>query len=167
MNGGAATLMMIMTIVLLITTIALVWTVANTSGFFEVSELNSVKSEFESCNDKIMETARTGSSNKCIFSISKGELIGKSDSINYKLVSSSKICDESSWILLNPEKNIWQECHISGNEIIFGLKWNSSYVDFEFEKIGNVEVRGGSGHIIEISRIGVSESGATLKLNIY
>ena len=67
MRGATVTFMLIVIITALLTSILVVWAVMNTTGFFEVNEMNIVKDQFRDCNDKIIETARTGMSNKCIF----------------------------------------------------------------------------------------------------
>jgi len=167
MKGSAITLMLIMIIVILLTAIIVAWTVMNTSGFFEMTEINAVKHEFEECNDKIFETARTGLSNKCIFSADRGQIIGTNDDIKYEIVARVKVCDKSPWVLINPEKNIWQKCDFSGRENIFSLKWNFSSIKFQFQQMGNIEIKGQSGRIVEMSRHSMDESQINLLLRIY
>ncbi len=166
MKGTAITLMLIMIIVVLLTAIIIVWAIMNAIGFFEMNEINAVKHEFGECNDKIIETARTGLSNRCIFSADRGRIIGTNDDIKYEIVSHIKVCDKSPWVLINPEKNLWQKCDISGRENIFGLKWNSSYIKFQFEQIG-VEVKGQTGRVVEMSRKSMDENQINLLLRIY
>ncbi|NIM47347.1 MAG: hypothetical protein GTN40_04305 [Candidatus Aenigmarchaeota archaeon] len=166
MRGTAITLMLIVIIIVLITAVIVSWTVMNTMGFFEMNEINAVKHEFEECNDKIIETSRTALSNKCIFSADRGEIKGTNDEIMYQIVSRVKVCDETPWVLINPEKNIWQKCVFSGRENIFSLKWNSTKIKFQFEQIG-VEVRGQSGSIVEMSRKSMDENQINLLLRIY
>ncbi len=167
MKGTAITLMLIVIVIVLLTAILVAWTIMNTSGFFEITEINSIKHEFEECNDKIIETARTGLSNKCIFSASRGEIIGTNDYIMYQIVTRTKVCDKTPWVLINPEKNLWQKCDFSGRENIFSLKWNYSYIKFEFEQTGNIEVKGQTGHVVEISRKSMDENQINLLLRIY
>jgi len=167
MRGTAINLMLIVIVIVLITAVIVAWTVMNTLGFFEMNEINAVKYEFEQCNDKIIETARTALSNKCIFSAESGEITGTTDEIMYQIVSRVKVCDETPWVLINPEKNIWQKCDISGRENIFSLKWNSTKIKFQFEQMGNVEIRGQTGSIVEMSRKDMDENQINLLLKIY
>ena len=164
--SNAITLMLIMIIIVLVTAIVVAWTVMNTLGFFEMNEINAVKHDFEECSNKIMETARTGMSNKCIFSISRGKIIGTTDDISYQVVSKVKVCDETDWVLINPEKNIWQKCDFSGREDIFSLKWNSSSIKFQYEKMGNIEVKGQSGSTVDMSRASIESNQINLLLKI-
>ncbi|MFW9852640.1 MAG: hypothetical protein ACFFDS_06845 [Candidatus Thorarchaeota archaeon] len=133
---AALTLMLIVIIIVFLTAILVAWTVMNTLGFFEMNEINAVKNEFEECNDKIIETARTGLSNRCIFSANKGELTGSNDGLHYKIVSREKVCDEHDWVLIDEEKHIWQKCDVSGRENIFELKWNfPSQIEIEGQNL--------------------------------
>jgi len=167
MRGTAINLMLIVIVIVLITAVIVAWTVMNTLGFFEMNEINAVKYEFEQCNDKIIETARTALSNKCIFSADNGEIKGTNDEIMYQIVSRVKVCDETPWVLINPEKNIWQKCDISGRENIFSLKWNSTKIKFQFEQMGSIEIRGQTGSIVEMSRKSMDDNQINLLLKIY
>jgi len=166
MKSTAITLMLIMIVVVLLTAIIVAWAVMNAVGFLEMNEINALKHEFGECNDKIFETARTGLSNRCMFSVDRGQIIGTNYEIKYEIVSRVKVCDESPWVLINPEKNIWQKCEFSGRENIFSLKWNSSSIKFQFEQIG-VEVKGQTGRIVEMSRKSMDENQINLLLKIY
>lgn len=166
MKSTALTFILMIVVVVLLTAIIVAWTLMNTFGFFEMNEINTIKHDFEECNDKIIETARTGLSNKCIFSIDRGHIKGTNDEISYEIVSRVKVCDESDWVLINPEKNVWQRCDFSGRENIFGLKWNSTYIKFQFEQVGNVEIKGQTGRIVEISRASMNENQINLLLRI-
>ncbi len=86
-------------------------------------EINMVKSEFMQCSEKILETTRTGDSNKCMFSVSRGDIYIEPDGIYYKLVSSGKICDEHEFALIDFRKKIWQKCKKSGDGWIYELRW--------------------------------------------
>ena len=71
----------------------------------DLSESTTVRNELEICNDKILETARTGVGNRCIFSVDKGTLIVDDDWIRYTIISQADICDQSDFTLLDEEKN--------------------------------------------------------------
>ena len=166
MKGATVTLVLIMLITALLTSILVVWASMNAIGFFEVNEINSVKKGLEDCNDKIFETARTGLSNECKFSIERGELKGTTDDISYQIVTHQKVCDQSSWVLIESEKNLWQKCDASSDGNIFSLKWNYTSIKFQFESMGNIEIRGQTGQTIEISRASMSDTQTNILLRI-
>jgi len=167
MKGGVLTFILILLVITSLTAVVAYWALTNMTGFFEMTEINKVKSEFVECNDKIIETARIGLSNKCMFSVDKGNIIATSNDISYQIVSGTKVCDSSPWVMINPGKNIWKKCDVSGKENTFGLKWNYTNIKFQFEPIGNVEVRGQSGSVIEIGRVGVNGNQMNLLLKVY
>jgi hypothetical protein len=167
MKGAATTFMLIMVITVLLISIMVGWTVMNTTGFFELNEITAVKQEFAECNNKIFETARTGSSNKCIFPVQRGNITGSTSEISYQIISRYRICDKSTWVLINPENNIWQMCDISGKNSILSLKWNYTNISFQFQQIGNVQVMGQSGSTIEMNRASMSGNQISLLLRIY
>ncbi len=162
--SSAVTFMLIVIIIVLLTAVIVVWAVMNTAGFFEMNEINSMKQEFDECNDKIIETARTALSNTCIFS---GEVTATDNEISYQIVTRVKVCDETPWVFINPEKNVWQRCDFSGRGNIYSLKWNASNITFEFEKAKILEIKGQSGHTVEISRKNMEENQIILLLKVY
>ena len=140
MKGVAVTFMFIMIITVSLISILVGWTVMNTFSFFEANEINSVKKELANCNDKIIETARTGLTNKCIFPIDRGELRVSKDGLNYTIISSAAICDEHPLVLIDEEKHIWQQCYVSGKNRILQLFWMyPSEIEIEGQNLsGNV-----------------------------
>lgn len=167
MKGDVVTFMLIVIITAIIISVLIGWTVMNTLGFFDMNEINAVKSEFGDCNDKILETARTGLSNKCIFPVDRGQIRGTNDEITYEIITNEKVCDQSPWVLIEPEKNLWQKCDVSANENSFSLKWNSSYIKFQFESMGILEIKGQSGKTVEMSRASMTDTQINLILKIY
>jgi hypothetical protein len=167
MKGVAVTFMLIMIITVLLISILVGWTVMNTTGFFELNEINAVKQEFVECNSKIFETARTGSYNKCIFPVERGVITGSTSEISYQIISRYRICDKSSWVLIDPDNNLWQMCDTSGRNNILSLKWNYTNINFQFEQKGDIEITGQSGGTIEMSRAGMDENQISLLLRIY
>lgn len=167
MKGAAVTFMLIMIIVALLISVLVGWTIMNTTGFFEVNEINAVKQEFVDCNNKIFETARTGSSNKCIFPIDKGNLTGSTSEISYQIISRYRICDKSAWVIIDPDNNLWQMCDTSGRNSILSLKWNYTNISFQFEQMGNVQTIGQSGNTIEMSRADMNGNQISLLLRIH
>jgi hypothetical protein len=158
MKGDALTFILIVTVSVSLTALVLGWAVMNMTGYFEINEVNSVRQEFSDCNNKILETARTGMSNRCEFSAKMGHIVGKADNITYEITSSKKICDMSSWAQVNPEKNTWQRCDISGRESIYSLLWNYSGIRFQYGYIGNVYVIGQTGKSMEFSRYSMNDT---------
>jgi hypothetical protein len=167
MRGASLTFILIAIITASLTLVLVGWTVMNTMGFFEINEINSIKHEFEDCNDKIIETARTGLSNTCMFSADRGQISGTNDDISYQIITHEDICDQTPWVLIEPEKNLWQKCDVSLNENMFSLKWNYTSIKFQFMQMGNVEIKGESGRTVEIDRSGVSDTQTDLTLKIY
>lgn len=167
MKGVAVTFMLIMIITVLLISILVGWTVMNTTGFFELNEITAVKQEFVECNNKIFETARTGSSNKCIFPIERGNITGSISEISYQIISRYRICDKSPWVIIDPDNNIWQMCDISGRNSILRLKWNYTNISFQFEQMGNIQITGKSGSTIEMSRASMNENQISLMLRVY
>jgi hypothetical protein len=166
MKGDALTFILIVTVSVALTALILGWVVMNMSGFFESNEVNAIRQEFSECNEKIIETARTGLSNKCTFSAQKGRIIGSAENLTYEIVSSQKICDMSPWVLLNPEKNLWQRCDISGRQSVFSLMWNYTGVKFLFGYLGSVYITGQSGKNVEFSRYSMNETQINLMVVI-
>lgn len=141
--------------------LAVVWIVPQIEESIELNEIQVIRNQFEECNDKIMETARTGSTNKCFFSINKGQLTANTSNINYIITSKVGICDQHPWVQINEEKHLWQKCDVSDNNRIFEIMWNfSSYIIFQLNGISEKRL----GNVIEISRVDVTEDTATLRL---
>src|SRR3972149_2055849 len=85
----------------------------------DVSESSSVKQQLEFCNNKILETARTGTQNTCVFSTQstlKGKVYLKQDGIYYELLSDAKVCDQTDWVNINPDKYIWLKCDLQDSK---------------------------------------------------
>lgn len=167
MKGGVLSLILIMTIVIFVTATTLGWAMMSMSGFFELTEINNVKDAMADCNDELLETARTGMPSRCVFSLGSGSIEGTTSEIYYTLTAGTRICDPSGWVSINPEKNIWQRCDVSGSQSMFSLRWNYTGIDFRYEDLGKVRVTGQSGSTIEISRHSVSTRLTSLFLRIY
>lgn len=162
----------------------------------DLYELNSIKPQFEDCNKKIIETARTGSTNKCIFNIKRGEISGRIEGIYYSLLSTASICDESPLVELDPRNHIYQECIVSGGYRLFGMLWKfPSTINVTgngvqgTQMIGETEVApisfgpniifdtlslyvnfdyqaNQTGNVIELSRFIVNQNNVTLRVKI-
>lgn len=189
--------MFIMLLVVSLAAIALPWTIETIGLSMELAEFKSINSQFVDCNEKIIETARTGSTNKCIFTIKKGEITGKKEGIYYKLLSTSPLCDESPLVEIDSRNHIWQECGIYGKQRVYGLLWKfpssinvtgsqiqgnklvdetiNATINFDpsitFDTLTlfiNFQYQPGqTGSIVELSRIDVTQTNVTLKIKIY
>lgn len=114
---------LILLIAVLLVAMTMPWTLENVGNSMDLTELNAIKSQFVDCNNKIIETARTGSINKCIFNIKRGEITGRTEGIYYRLISNAPICDASPLVEIDSKDHIWQECSISTEQRIYGMLW--------------------------------------------
>jgi len=196
---GAATILQAMLIMIIATsmvTLSMPWVLEKIQESMDVSEVGSIKSQFGSCNEMIIETARTGSTNKCIFSVSRGRITGTVEGINYGLVSSADICDQSEWVQIDEKRHIWQKCDVSGDKRIFNMRWKfPSQLEVQGQTIRGNQLRGETpianiifnnpidfttmtlyivfeyregeaGNIVEISRININPANITLNIKI-
>ena len=130
--------------------------IQQTSDIFEVDK---VRTEFEICSDKLLDAARTGVGNSCLFSINKGLItVGSNDWIRYTIQSPYDICDKSDFVNINPEKYIWQGCNVTNSLRTFQLGWFSSSIRFE--------VQGFGGKTLEFSRKDATENYVTLLIKV-
>jgi hypothetical protein len=188
--------MLIMLLILILAAMTLPWAMENIGTSMDLSEFKTIKSQFNDCNERIIETARTGSTNKCIFNIKRGELSGRKEGIYYKIISSAPLCDASTLVEIDPRSHIWQECNVSGKQRVYGLLWKfpsslnvtgqgmqgnqmigqtnigninfSSPVNFDTLSLYvNFQYQPGqSGTIVELSRVDVTQTNVTLKVKI-
>ena len=124
----------------------------------DLSESNIVKNGLEICNDKLLETARTGVGNRCLFSISRGLLSVNDNWIRYKITSTADLCDQSNFTLLNQDKNIWQGCTVDNDVRTYELGWFSNSTKFE--------IQGYSGKLLEFSRKDLFPDYALLSMKV-
>jgi len=102
---------------------ALPWAYSSVNKALDLSEMDKVKMEFGLCNDKLIETARTGSPSKCFFSANRGDLYAQRTGIYYKLVTKADVCDSHWWKEIDADKNTWQKCQVSGPIRTYYLNW--------------------------------------------
>jgi hypothetical protein len=185
---------LIVVIVVALTSLSLPWAIETIGESMDLTEVNSIKSQFDTCSERILETARTGTTNKCFFNIDRGELTGKTEGLNYKIISSAPICDAHDLTKIDERRYIWQRCDVSGENRIFQMLWmfpkelnvtgtgvqgskmrgESSLGDVRFDdpvefKTLSLNVNfqyqpGESGKVIELSRVGITETNVTLKV---
>ena len=176
-----------------IITVAVPWALSTVSLSFDVTEINTIKSQFDSCNDRILETARTGSTNKCMFDVKNGQITGRTEGLYYKIVSSGPVCDYSPLVEIDGRTHVWQECNVTGTQRVYGMLWmfpkdvnitgaglggavsDGSSVGFgstvtfrtlTLSVIFNHKV-GEAGTVVEMSRVNMTGSNVTLSVKIY
>lgn len=140
---GIIELLLITVVIISLAAIFLPWLGDTINQSLETGEVSAIYSQFKSCSEKILETARTGTTNKCIFSISKGKIIGKTEGIEYSLVSNAPICDEHNQTLIDEQSHIYQSCNISGMSRVFTMLWMfPSEIKIEAEGLQGSEIKG-------------------------
>jgi len=177
-------------------TIAIPFVYSSVINLFEVSEASNVRNQLELCNDKIIDTARTGSTNTCRFSISRGVLTAALDGIHYTLISNGNICDQHDWVNINVDKHVWQKCVVNGTQRTLEYRWAwISSITIEAQTLsGNITNKGvkisdinfliptdfttltlqaefeyipdQTGTIVEISRVSLTETKVILKVEL-
>jgi hypothetical protein len=109
----------------------------------DVGELSSIENQFKLCSEKILETARTGTTNKCLFSISRGKILAKVEGLEYTLLSTSKICTPHSLEIIDEQSHIYQECIDAGLTRIYKMLWMfPSEITIEAEGLQGSEIKG-------------------------
>ncbi|HIQ49894.1 MAG TPA: hypothetical protein EYH56_01725 [Nanoarchaeota archaeon] len=156
----------------------------------DTSEISVIKNEFIDCSKRIFEVARVGSSQKCVFSVERGDLFVRREGIYYRIISEGDICDEHEWVLIDKKYQLWQRCLKNESLKIYELRWfypkNDTIVlegsvivnlpsgqkKFELSSKGylNVEFEspeGIKGKTLEIVRKKLEEDKAVLFVRIY
>lgn len=188
--------LLILVIAVALLAVAVPWIYDSLQKSKDISETQAIRGQLEQCNDKLVETARTGTSNRCIFSSEKGAMTAFSDGIYYKITTQAEICSQQDWTEINKDKHIWQKCNVQDGTKQFQLKWswpnditiqgqnldgeilrsNSYVADIKFNDSLDFRTltlvvqfnftEGQSGKIIEINRIGFDKEKAILKVEI-
>jgi len=185
----------ILFIVISLSIIAVVWIIPEIERSMELSEFQIIRNQFYECNNKILETARIGSTNKCFFSAGKGSLTVDTGGIHYKITTRTKICDQHQWVQINEEKHMWQRCEVSDGERTFEMMWSfpleskieglnfagnklkddpilmgtitfDSPLNFITYYIEFQSTSGESGNIVEVSRVDVRMDKIILKIRL-
>lgn len=145
MRGSFNTLefLLITAVVIALTAFALPWIAGILNESFDVGEVSSIRGQFKSCSNKILETARTGTTNTCFFSISRGKVLAKIEGLEYTLLSTSKICTPHSLEIIDEQSHIYQECVDAGLTRIYKMLWMfPSEIKIEAEGLQGSEIRG-------------------------
>ncbi len=177
-------------------TVAIPWLSNTLERSLDIGEMSTIKDQMALCNDKLVETARTGTSNKCIFSSNRGSARAEKDGIYYRLITTAEICDEHSWGDVDKERHLESSCEVSSGVHTYELRWRwPSEVTMEgMSFAGNMYKEGGAkedidfdeqvtfrtitvivefdytpgqaGKTFEISRLALQEDKAILSVNI-
>lgn len=196
---GVIPIIQVMLLFIIVTSLIVLmfpWAVKTIGESMDVSEIDSIKPQFDDCGEKILETARTGTTNKCIFNIKRGTITGKTEGVEYNLLSTAPICDQHDLVEIDERTHVWQACSVSGENRIYSLLWyfplqlkvngtdvqgdevkgKMAVADINFQNpiefktltlyAGFEYVPGEAGDVIEISRVNITETNVTLKIKI-
>ena len=176
--------------------LAFPWATKTINESMDTIEVSFIKSQFETCNEHILETARTGTANKCFFNINRGVIAGRPESLNYTIVSTTSVCDPSPLTEIDEKSHIWQECWEVDGLRVYEMMWmfpkelqisgsgvqgsktkgSSPSTDIDFEP--TVQFRtlsvyvnfdytpGETGNVIEMSRVNITGDDVTLKIKL-
>ncbi|NOZ81733.1 MAG: hypothetical protein GXO63_01120 [Candidatus Micrarchaeota archaeon] len=158
-------------------------------GSMDAAEIEKIRNEFLKCSDKILETARIGSGNKCIFSVSRGMLEAKKDGIYYTITSKQKVCSEHAWKTVQGKPEIWESCSVNGGytyslrflypksdavlfsgNIVVETPYGSDTYTISQKGTLTVEFipkEGLSGRTVELIRYRTEENKTVVKINVY
>lgn len=196
-----AAVSVIQVIILLVVAMALVyitfnWTVQTVGKSTDITEVNTIKSQFDDCSGRIIDTARTGSENTCLFNIKDGTITGEADGVYYNLLSSAPICDPAPLTEIDSRNHIWQGCNVTGGMRLYTMVWKyPSTIDINGTGVigsqitGNAYVsqikfdspivfntltlyvnfqyqQGQTGDTVEFSRVDVTSTNVTIELKI-
>ena len=103
--------------------IATPWAYATLQKSLDTSEMSTVRSQLGLCNDKLVDTARTGTSNKCIFSANRGKITAQTDGIYYTLTSKAQMCDDHDWGEVDKDRHLESMCDSSLDVRTYTMRW--------------------------------------------
>ncbi|MFH0928728.1 MAG: hypothetical protein V1818_00015 [Candidatus Aenigmatarchaeota archaeon] len=103
--------------------LAFPWALKTIDETMDMVEMSFIKSQFDTCSDRILETARTGTNNKCFFNINRGTLTGKTEGLSYTITSSAGICDAHVMTEIDARRHIWQRCNVSNDLTTYEMMW--------------------------------------------
>ncbi len=197
MKGAVSILqaVLIFAITISLVAVAIPWVTTTIDASLDTSEMSNIRNQMALCNDKLVETARTGTSSKCLFSANRGTITAQEDGIYYTLLSKSDICDAHSWAEVDKERHLESKCDVTVANV-YNLRWRwpkdiqMRGSDFEGVIIKGSETKnitfdddlhfitisvvvrfeydkGQSGKTIEISRNALLDDEAILGVNIY
>jgi hypothetical protein len=172
------------------------WVIETIGGSIDLMEVGNIKSQFDACNERILETVRTGTTNRCFFNVNRGAITGKQEGLSYQISSPVDICDPHGLIEIDPRKHIWQECTGADNQRVLEMLWmfprelNVSGTGFQGSKISGSSPSGdigfsetiifrtisvyvvfeypigSTGSVIEMSRTAITNKNVTLTVEM-
>ncbi|MBU3896374.1 MAG: hypothetical protein KJ697_00350 [Nanoarchaeota archaeon] len=196
---GAATILQVVLLFAIATSLAAAaapWAYNTLQKTMDTSEMGVIRDQMVLCNDKLIETARTGTSNRCVFSANRGKVSALTDGIYYNLLSKAPICDEHDWVEVDLERHLESMCDDLGTARTYTMRWRwPSNVkiegkDFTGEVLKRDDVKyniefdtsvtfrtvtvivefdytpGEAGKIVEISRKALTKDSAVLSVKI-
>jgi hypothetical protein len=176
--------------------IATPWAYSSLQKTMDISEMGVIRDQMALCNDKLIETARTGTSNRCSFSANRGKVSALTDGIYYNILSKAPICDDHSWAEVDAERHLESMCDASETARTYVMRWRwpsdvkimgdgftgkvlkRETVQYNIEFEPNVTFKtitvivefdytpGETGKIVEISRKSLTKDTATLAVKI-
>ncbi len=114
---------LIATLTISVAAAAIPWAYDAIQTSFDFSEVQTVRGDFVKCNEKLQQTARTGSTTNCLFNANKGSVFLQKDGIYYSIISGTDICSATDWVLIDPKNHIWQKCDEFPANKVFYLRW--------------------------------------------
>jgi hypothetical protein len=137
--------LLITAVVIALTAFALPWITGTINESLDIGELASIQNQFKSCSNKILETARTGTTNKCVFSISRGTIDAKTEGLEYLLLSSAPICTPHPLEIIDEQSHIYQHCIDAGLTRVYKMIWMfPSQIKVEAETLSGTHIKGGT-----------------------
>jgi hypothetical protein len=138
---------------------SLIWMVYTSSERSAIiSEIDRIKSEFFSCDSKIMNVVKEGSYEECRFSVEKGVLTIQGNIIDYQAVE-NEICEPKGWENLGGR--IIERCVERDSLTIYQIRWESPNVFFQkygkrgnrigFRKLSEIDIDGAKGYLLSVS----------------
>jgi len=123
---GAVTILqavLIFAIAVSLVAISIPWIYGAIHKSLDASEMDTVRDQMGVCNERLVETARTGTSNKCIFSANRGRVTAEWDGIYYDLITTASICDEHDWAEVDKERHLESTCDETFDIKHYILRW--------------------------------------------
>jgi len=84
-------------------------------------EMLAVERDFNDCAKKLLSVTRTGSSERCVFSATRGTFEIKKDGLYYRLHSPLPICEPHEWRMKSLATKVWTRCSNDGK--VFEIRW--------------------------------------------
>lgn len=117
------TAVLIFLIALATSIVAWSWAAPRIAEALDIAETKSVRLAFERCAEKIIFTARTGTTTRCLIPAERGRLTAAKDGLYYQITSTAALCDPHTWIVTDPERHIQSRCDVQNGLRTLRLRW--------------------------------------------